>query len=162
MLHSHIMSYLNESVFRINTDGTVEVVQIAPDQELGDFYVQELACNYFTYVDHCDIPSNGVQTDYMLKLVGDKDAALNASSLNRTVSQVLHQTFFGPALIVCMHAVGEDGEERLADVGLIYRAMGSTLRTPWTEQEIAVYRSRPLRDRALELLGLFDRQSIQQ
>jgi len=149
------MSSGDESVFRINTDGTVDAVRIPPGQQLGHFYAEALRCQYFTYVQEHRIVSNGVQTDYTLMLVGDEEAELS-SNVNPTVSQVLGHDFFGPALLVCMHAVGDDGEERLADVGLIYRAIGSALPSPWTEQDIAEYRSGPLRNRARELLGLFD------
>jgi hypothetical protein len=157
------MSSNEESVYRINTDGTVDALRLKPGQQLGKFYVQALRCDYFTYVQEHRIVSNEVQTNYTLWLVGDEegelkayDTALNASNFNPTVSQVLGHDFFGPALLVCMHAVGDDGEERLADVGLIYRAIGSELPTPWTDDYIAKIRSQPLQTRAMELLELFD------
>ncbi len=157
------MSSQDESVYRINTNGTVDALCLEHGQQLGKFYTQAIQCEYFTYVQEHRIVANGVQTGYTLWLVGDEegelkayDTVLNASNFNPTVSQVLGQEFFGPALLVCMHAVGDDGEERLADVGLIYRAMGSELPTPWTDQYIAQIRSQPLQTRAMELLELFN------
>jgi len=143
-----------ESIYRINTNGTVDVVHIAPEQELGQFYVQALQCTNFTYVKEHRIVSNGRQTDYTLFLVCTEDP--DWEDFNSTVSQILGDDICGPALLVCMHAVGADGQERLADVGLIYNALGSNLPTHWTEHEIAEIRSAPLKDRVLELLGLFD------
>jgi hypothetical protein len=151
------MSSPEESVYRINSNGTVRAVHITPGEPLGELYARALQCEFFEYVQEHRIVSNGVQTDYTLWLVGDEEAATYGDAeFNLTVSQVLGREFFGSALLVCMHAVGDDGEERLADVGLIYRAISSALPTPWTEQHIAEIRSRPLRGRALELLGLFD------
>lgn len=149
------MSSNEESVYRINTDGTVVTLRKEGGQQLGEFYARSIQCEYFTYVQGHRIESNGVLTDYTLLLVGDEEGA-EFQDLNHTVTQVLGQDFFGPALIVCMHAVGDDGEERLADVGLIYRAIGNLLPTPWTDDDIANIRSQPLQTRAMELLGLFD------
>jgi len=157
------MSSNEESVYRINTNGTVDALFLEPGQQLLEFYKKEIGCEYFAYLQEHSIVSNNVPKPYTLWLVGDEegelkayDTALNASNFNPTVSQVLGQDFFGPALLVCMHAVGDDGEERLADVGLIYRAMGSELPTPWTDDYIAKIRSQPLQTRAMELLELFD------
>lgn len=144
----------DESVYRINTNGTVDALCLEHGQQLGKFYTKAIQCEYFTYVQEHPIVSNGVQTGYTLWLVGDEEGA-ELQDFNPTVSEVLGNDFFGPALLVCMHAVGDDGEERLADVGLIYSAMGSELPTPWTHQFIAEIRSQPVQTRAMELLGLF-------
>jgi hypothetical protein len=45
-------------------------------------------------------------------------------------------------------------DENLSDVGLAYSAIGRGLTTPWSDQDIADYRSEPLEGRVLELLGL--------
>jgi hypothetical protein len=58
-----------------------------------------------------------------------------------------------------MHAVlDDDGNEHLADVGLIYEAMSGTLQTPWTAEDIAALRNEPLQERVLELLYVFGLQ----
>jgi len=149
------MSSNEESVYRIRTNGRVDALRLEHGQQLGKFYTQAIQCEYFTYVQEHRIVSNGVQTGYTLWLVGD-EAGAELQDLNPTVSHVIGHDFFGPALLVCMHAVGDNGEERLADVGLIYGAISSGLPSPWTEEDIAELRSRPLKGRALELLQLFD------
>ena len=145
-----------ESVYRIKPDGSVTALERLPTQHLGTFYKAALVCENWYYVKEHRIVSNGVQTDYTLFLVGDEEAALNGSPWNSCVSQVLGRDFFGDVLLVCMHAVGDDGEERLADVGLIYSAICSFLPKSFTERDIAEFRRSPLTGRVLELLGLFD------
>jgi hypothetical protein len=119
-----------ESIYRIATDGGVTALQPAPGQQLGRLYAAALECESFTVVRQH-------------RLAVDR------------VSSVLEATFYGHALVVCVHAPGEDGDDdTLADVGVAYSAMGRGLTPPWSEQDIAAYRSEPLEGRVLELLEL--------
>jgi hypothetical protein len=107
------------------------------------------------------IEVGGTRTDFTLLLLGDNEAILRDLDLNERVSNALAATgygeFFGDALVVCLHAGGEDGnDENLADVGLIYEAIGRNLQKPWTAEENAAVRQAPLEGRVLQLLGLFD------
>jgi hypothetical protein len=92
----------------------------------------------------------------MLLLLVDEEGRLRGSARNARVSEVMGSTYFGHAWLVCTHAQPSDdgNDENLADVGLIYEAIGRGLPTPWTQEDIVEHRARPLKERALELLGL--------
>jgi len=144
-----------ESIYRIATDGGVTALQPAPGQQLGRLYAAALECESFTVVRQHRLAVDGEPTDCKLLLLGDEEARLRGSALNTRVSSVLEATFYGHALVVCVHAPDEDGDDdTLADVGVAYSAMGRGLTPPWSEQDIAAYRSEPLEGRVLELLEL--------
>ncbi len=150
-----------ESIYRISASGGVEALQKPPGQELWRFYLAALQCQAFTVVRQHRIEVAGTRTDFTLLLLGDDEAILRNLDLNERVSNALAATgygeFFGDALVVCLHAGGEDGnDENLADVGLIYEAIGRNLQKPWTAEETAAVRQAPLEGRVLQLLGLFD------
>jgi hypothetical protein len=150
-----------ESIYRIRTSGRIEVLQKPTEQELWRFYLSALQCDSFTVVRQHRVEVAGTRTDFTLLLLGDEEAILRGSAVNLDVTNVLAETgygeFFGDALVVCLHAVGEDGDDtNLADVGLIYEAIGRCLPTPWTAEQTAAVRAAPLEGRVLELLGLFN------
>jgi hypothetical protein len=150
-----------ESIYRISASGRVQALQKPPEQELWRFYLSALQCESFTVVRQHRVEVAGTRTDFTLLLLGDEEAILRGSAVNERVTDALAETgygeFFGDALVVCLHAVGEDGnDQNLADVGLIYEAIGRNLPTPWTAEKIADVRNAPLEGRVLELLGLFD------
>ena len=150
-----------ESIYRISASGRVEVLQKPPGQELWRFYLSALQCQSFTVVRQHNVEVAGTRTDFTLLLLGDEEAILRGSAVNLDVTHALAETgygeFFGDALVVCLHAFAEDGNDtNLADVGLIYEAIGSCLPTPWTAEKIADVRNAPLKGRVLELLGLFN------
>ena len=149
-----------ESIYRISTRGSVEALQVQEGQELWSFYQDKLLCEAFTIVRKHRVQGAGTATNFDLLLIGDEEALLRGSALNAIVTNALeatgHGKFYGDALLVCVHAVGDNGnDENLADVGLIYEAMSGTLPTPWTAEEIAALRKKPLRERVLELLDVF-------
>jgi hypothetical protein len=156
-----LMTSTSESVYRIRVDGSVQILQKPAEQELWRFYLAALQCQTFTVVRQHRVEVAGVRTDFRLLLLGDDEDILRGSARNESVTAALAATeygdFFGDALVVCLHAVDEDGDdENLADVGLIYEAIGRGLPTPWTAEETAAVRAAPLKRRVLELLGLFD------
>jgi hypothetical protein len=149
-----------ESIYRISAGGRVEALQVQEGQELWRFYQDKLPCEAFTIVRKHSVPGAGTGTNFDLLLVGDEEAVLRGSAVNARVTNALAATgygdFYGDALLVCVHAAGDDGDdENLADVGLIYEAMSGTLPTPWTAEDIAALRKEPLQERVLELLDLF-------
>jgi hypothetical protein len=152
---------MTESIYRISASGRVQALQKPPWQELWRFYLSALQCESFTVVRQHRVEVAGTRTDFTLLLLGDEEAIPRELPVNDTVTDALADTgygnFYGDALIVCLHAVGEDGDDtKLADVGLIYEAIGKNLPTPWTAEKIADVRNAPLEGRVLELLGLFD------
>jgi len=162
-----MLTQTQESIYRVSASGRVEALQVPEclqGQELLRFYQDELQCKAFTIVRKHSVQGSeqGVSTpaNFDLLLIGDEEAVLRGSAVNQRVTNALAATglgnFYGDALIVCMHAVlDDDGNEHLADVGLIYEAMSGTLQTPWTAEEIAALRKKPLRKRVLELLDVF-------
>jgi hypothetical protein len=138
-----------------------KALQKPPWLELWRFYLSALQCESFTVVRQHRVEVAGTRTDFTLLLLGDEEAIQRELPVNQHVTDALADTgygnFYGDALIVCLHAVGEDGDDtNLADVGLIYEAIGKNLPTPWTAEKIADVRNAPLKGRVLELLGLFD------
>ena len=139
-----------ESVYRINPDGMPVVVHLEPGQDICSFYKRVLECDNVTYVDSFDITYEQEHTHTLL-LFCDQDATEDKHDFNHIVSGVLGESLYGTVLLVCMHAADDNGYERLADVKLIYRAMGR-------HDEIKKFCSESPETRAFELLQLFKKE----
>ena len=136
-----------ESIYRIGAAGRVEVLEPAPDKDLGLFYTDSLQCATF------DIYARHRMERYELLLVGDDTALLADAPVNPTVSQALGFTFYGDALLVCLHAVGEDGDDsRLVDVSCIYSHMGNDM---WGVDSVPQCHDKTPAERVEDLLSFF-------
>ncbi len=93
--------------------------------------------------------------DFELLVIGDGNARLAGAPWNRVLTDALGRTVFGNALLVCLHAVGKDGDDsRLADVCCIYDEMAKFL--SMSGFSAAQYCARPLPIRVKELLKFFE------
>jgi hypothetical protein len=104
-----------QSVLRISHDGSVTWQHLQPEQDLAGIYRSALGCAYFTYARHHFFQPPGSETEYAIVLVADEEGQYNAAPMNDIVSIAAGFSFYGTALLVCMH-VTEDGEEHLVDV----------------------------------------------
>lgn len=142
-----------ESIFCIHPNGTVETLQLQSGQELWQFYPVALDCQWFTVAAHHVFGDTG----YAMHLIVDEEAALGYASVNEMVSTALGTRYLGKALLVCLHAPDETGDdERLADIRDIYHALGGTMAEPLSGADIAEYLQQPLAQRVRELLSCFE------
>jgi len=153
MTHIHRLGTrsMPESIYHIDLDGEVRVLQPADGVELGQFYRDSLQCVEFEICARHRLRHG----DFELLVVGDGNARLTGAPWNRVLTDALGRTVFGDALLVCLHAVGEDGDDsRLADVCCIYDEMAKFL--SMSQFSAAQYCARPLPIRVQELLKFFE------
>lgn len=137
-----------ESIVHVCAAGTATLARPEPGKPLGSVYTDALQCAYFA------ILAQHTSCGHTILLVADEEAQLTGAALNNRVSHALHQNVYGGALLVCLHEVGDDGDdERLADFHDFYRALGQHLQQ--SEQAVADYSKLSVQERALELLRLF-------
>lgn len=145
-----------ESIFHIEADGDVRVLQPADGVELGQFYRDSLQCVEFEIITRHRL----MHGDFELLVVGDRNARLAGAYWNRVLTDALGRTVCGDALLVCLHAGGEDGDNsRLADACCIYAEMANAEMAKFLSMSgfsAAQYCARPLPFRVQALLKFFE------
>ena len=143
---------MNESIYYIGTSGDVRVLELPNGVYLGQFYCDSLKCEHF---EHC-AQHRLEHGDFDLLLIGDEEAQLSGGVHNAMLTDALGFPFFGAGLLVCLHAVGEDGDDsRLADVGCIYGHIEEHLSLSLVHA--THLRARPLKARVQALLHFFEK-----
>jgi len=141
-----------ESIYYIGTGGDVRVLELADDVDLGQFYCNSLKCTNFEICAQHRLEHG----DFDLWVIGDEEAQLCGGVHNAMLTDSLGFPFFGAGLLVCLHSVGEDGDDsRLADVGSIYTHIEKHLSIP--VERATHLRGRPLKARVKELLQFFEK-----
>lgn len=140
-----------ESIYYIGTSGDVRVLELPDDVDLAQFYCISLNCQKFEICAQHRLEHG----DFDLRVIGDEEAQLSGGVYNPMLTKALGFQFFGAGLLVCLHAVGEDGDDtRLADVGSIYTHIEKHLSVP--VERATRLRGRPLKARVKELLQFFE------
>jgi hypothetical protein len=104
---------MNESIYSIGTSGDVRVLELPNGVYLGQFYCDSLKCENFDICAQHRLEHG----DFDLLVIGDEEAQLSGGVHNAMLTDTLGFPFYGDGLLVCLHAVGEDGDDsRLADV----------------------------------------------
>lgn len=138
----------HESIYHICGAGSVRLVQPQPGKALGNVYTDTLQCKYFTVLDE------HTGCGHTILLIVDEEALQTRAALNNTVSSIVRKNIYGDALLVCVHEVGDDGDdEHLADFKDFYKAMGEHVNK--CAEYVSNYRQLSTQQRALELLLLF-------
>jgi len=141
-----------ESIYYIGTGGDVRVLELPNDVYLGQFYCDSLKCKNFEVCAQHRLEHG----DFDLLVIGDEEAQLSGGVHNAMLTDALGCPFFGAGLLVCLHAVGEDGDDsRLADVGCIYKHIEEHLSMSLVHA--THLRARPLKARVKELLHFFEK-----
>lgn len=146
---------MNESIYSIGTNGGVRVLELPIGAELGQFYCDSLKCENFDICARHRLEHG----DFDLLVIGDEEAQLSGGVHNAMLTDALGFPFFGAGLLVCLHAVGEDGDDsRLADVGCIYRHIEEHLSMSLVHA--THLRAKPLKTRVWELLCFFEKADL--
>lgn len=139
---------MNESIYHITTSGNVRVVELPDGMTLEQLYCKTLRCKYFQI-----IANHHMQDQYDLFVVGDEESKITGGVYNAMLTKALGKPFYGDAVLVCLHAVGENGDDtRLVDVSCIYSYIEKYCSA--SPEKAAKMRTAPLSERVRELVEI--------